>query len=133
MPHWQYYLCCISILGCSISGMVFLIGHEFDIQKELIGKHTILMGHGVLAMFVSISFGAILPVHIKAGWHAKKNRISGIFQLLLLSILCITALLLYYGTESIREINILIHWIIGLIFFLIFLTHMFLKKWKSSN
>jgi len=41
-----------------------------------------------------------------------------------LGTLIITGLLLYYGPASIREIVINIHWIIGLLFFAIFLMHL---------
>jgi len=49
--------------------------------------------------------------------------ISGFSQLIFLLTLLITGALLYYGPQEIRDNVISIHWIVGLVFFAIFLLH----------
>ena len=49
--------------------------------------------------------------------------ISGFSQAGFLLTLLITGALLYYGPEEIREVVIHTHWIVGLVFFAIFLVH----------
>ncbi|OZB47773.1 MAG: hypothetical protein B7X60_05470 [Polynucleobacter sp. 39-45-136] len=72
-------------------------------------------------------------MHIKAGFHSKRKRMSGFSQLGLLLILCGSGLLLYYGPESTRDATILTHWVTGNIFFGVFLMHtVLIPKWRAS-
>ena len=123
MPNWQCWFT-ISVLSiCSLSGIAFLLGHEFHISRALLGNRSILILHGVSAAIALIAFGTVLPFHIKSGLKAKKNLISGISQLFFLTILLITAMLLYYGPEELHEGSEIIHWILGIIFFAVFIFH----------
>jgi O-antigen/teichoic acid export membrane protein len=132
MPNWQRWFT-ISILStCSLSGIVFLLGHEFQISRELFGDRTVLIMHGVSAAVTLIAFGTVLPFHIKAGLKAKKNLISGILQLALLIILTITAMLLYYGPEELHEDSEITHWVLGLIFFMFFIFHIINRSLRLS-
>ena len=123
MPTWQRWFTISVFCICSISGISFLLGHEFQISRATLGNRNILIIHGVSAAITLIAFGTILPFHIKAGLKAKKNLISGVFQLILLLVLVITAMLLYYGPEELHEGSELIHWILGLTFFGFFIFH----------
>ena len=123
MPSWQRWFTISALSICSLSGIAFLLGHEFHISRSILGDHLVLTLHGVGSAFALIAFGTVLPFHIKAGLKSQKNLISGITQLACLSILVITALLLYYGPEEIHEGSELTHWIIGLVFFTFFLLH----------
>jgi hypothetical protein len=123
MPNWQRWFSISVLTICSISGIAFLLGHEFKISRNILGDHNILVIHGVSAAIALIAFGTVLPFHIKAGLKAKKNLISGLSQLALLLILIITAMLLYYGPEELHEGSELTHWILGLVFFGFFIFH----------
>jgi hypothetical protein len=123
MPNWQRWFSISVLTICSISGIAFLLGHEFKISRATLGDHNILVIHGVSAAIALIAFGTVLPFHIKAGLKAKKNLISGLSQLALLLILVITAMLLYYGPEELHEGSELTHWILGLVFFGFFIFH----------
>ena len=128
LAHWQRWFTISTFMFCSISGIAFLAGHEFHLARPTLGTHNVLILHGVAATLVLIAFGTVLPFHLKAGLKAKKNIMSGILQLTLLGILIVTALLLYYGPEEWREGSIQTHWIIGLLFFGIFIFHGVLRK-----
>lgn len=125
MPSWQRWFVTLGILSCSLSGSIYLIGHEFQIQRSTLGSHSILAIHGVAAMIATLALGSALPFHLKSGLKSKRKWISGLSQLGFLGALMITGLLLYYGPASIRETVVNTHWIIGLLFFAIFLLHVF--------
>jgi len=123
MPTWQRSFVIGGMLACSISGSLYLIGHEFQIQRSTLGNHNILAAHGIFAMIATLALGSVLPFHLKAGLKSKKKWVSGFSQLSFLAILLTTGALLYYGPVEIREDVVIIHWVVGLIFFAIFLLH----------
>ena len=123
MPGWQKWFVLFGMLSCSISGTVYLLGHEFQIQRAVIGSSQVLSIHGIAAMLATLALGSALPFHIKAGIKSKRKLLSGISQLCFLCTLMMTGALLYYGPEAIREEAILIHWIVGLFFLMIFVLH----------
>ena len=123
MPAWQRSFVISSMLACSISGSLYLIGHEFQIQRATFGNHTILASHGIFAMIATLALGSVLPFHLKAGLKSKKKWISGFSQLGFLAISLTTGGLLYYGPAQIRDSVVITHWVVGLMFFVIFLLH----------
>jgi hypothetical protein len=134
MPSWQRNFVLLGMLSCSLTGTAYLLGHEFEIQRALLGTHTVLAWHGVAAILASIALGSILPFHLKAGLKSKRKLFSGFCQLGFLVILLISGALLYYGSEEIRESVVLTHWVVGLIFFAIFLLHgVYSKKSQDIN
>lgn len=134
MPSWQRAFVLLSILSCSITGIIYLLGHEFNIYKALLGQHSILAWHGICALLATTALGSALTVHIKAGFHSKRKRISGFSQLGLLLLLCGSGLLLYYGPESLRDATIFTHWVAGNIFLGAFLIHtVTIPKLRSSS
>jgi len=76
--------------------------------------------------------GSIATVHIKAGLVAKKSLVSGFTQLFVLTLLISTGLLLYYGTEEIRDLSVWSHWVLGLIFMPVFVWHAS-KRWRTHS
>ena len=132
MPYWQRWFTITTLCICSVSGIAFLIGHDFHISRSLLGDRNVLIIHGVSAAITLIAFGTVLPFHIKAGLKSKKNLISGISQLVFLVALVITAMLLYYGPEELHEGSELTHWILGLVFFGFFVFHTINRSLKSK-
>jgi len=125
MPSWQRRFVIYGMLACSVTGIMYLLGHQFQIQRSTLGSHGILAAHGVAAMLATLALGSVLPFHIKAGYKSKKQWWSGFSQLGFLAVLMISGALLYYGPEEIRDTTVDTHWIIGLLFFTIFLLHAF--------
>ena len=124
MPHWQRWFVITGMMACSITGSMYLLGHEFQIERSWLGTHNILVAHGIAAMLATLALGSVLPFHLKAGLKSRKKWISGISQLCFLLILLISGALLYYGPEEMRDSAITLHWIIGLLFFAIFSLHL---------
>jgi hypothetical protein len=131
MPAWQRGFVITGMLVCSVTGSAYLLGHEFQIERALLGNHLVLASHGLSAILASIALGSILPFHLKAGYQSKRKRLSGFTQLGFLLILVITGGLLYYGPVELREPTIQLHWLTGLVFFAIFVFHA-MTKWGRS-
>ena len=128
MPNWQRSFVLSGMLACSLSGCLYLLGHEFHIQRTWFGNHTVLAAHGIAAMLAILALGSVLPFHLKAGLKSKKKWLSGFSQLSFLSVLIVTGALLYYGPAEIRDELIQTHWLVGLLFTAIFLIHGFRRS-----
>ena len=133
MPGWQRAFVTVGMFACSITGSTYLLGHEFQIERALLGNHLVLAGHGITAMLASIALGSVLPFHLKAGYQSKRKRFSGFTQLGFLLILLITGGILYYGPAELRELTIQLHWLTGLVFFTIFIFHSLVKWTRNSS
>ena len=134
MPTWQKHFVQIAILSCSLTGLVYLLGHEFHIKRALLGTHSVLAWHGIAAVLASIALGSVLPFHLKAGLKSKRKLWSGLSQLAFLAALLVSGGLLYYGPAEIRDGVIATHWMIGIAFFAIFLIHgVYAKKTTVIN
>ena len=131
MPAWQRGFVITGMLICSVTGSAYLLGHEFQIERALLGNHLVLASHGLSAMLASIALGSILPFHLKAGYQSKRKRFSGFTQLGFLLFLVITGGMLYYGPAELREPTVQLHWLTGLFFFAIFIFHA-MTKWGRS-
>lgn len=127
MPSWQRTFVICGMMTCSVTGLMYLLGHQFQVQRTTLGTHSILAAHGIAAILATLALGSILPFHLKAGFKSKRQWWSGFSQLGFLAALLITAALLYYGPEEIRDSVVDTHWITGLLFFSIFLLHVFSK------
>ena len=127
MPNWQRSFVIGGMLACSLTGLSYLLWHEFQFQLHTLGSHNILVAHGIAAMLATLALGSVLPFHIKAGYKSKRKWLSGFSQLSFLAILLVSGALLYYGPEEIRDGVIELHWIVGLLFFAIFMLHAFQK------
>jgi len=132
MPNWQRVFVISGIFACSVTGLLYLIGHEFQIQRSTFGSHHILAAHGISGMLSAIALGSVLPFHLKAGYKSKRKWLTGFSQLIFLIALIISGALLYYGPEAIRDEVILTHWMVGLLFFAIFMQHAF-NRLSDSN
>ena len=111
------------MLACSISGSLYLLGHEFHIQRTVFGNRNILAAHGIFAILATLALGSVLSFHLKAGIQSKKKWFSGFSQLSFLVTLLTTGVLLYYGPAEIRDSVVVTHWVVGLMFFATFLLH----------
>jgi len=123
MPAWQRSFVIGGMLACSISGSLYLLGHEFQIQRSMLGNRYILAAHGIFAILATLALGSVLSFHLKAGIQSKKKWLSGFSQLSFLGGLLITGALLYYGPANIRDEVVVMHWVVGLVFFATFLLH----------
>lgn len=122
LPFWQSFSTYTIFIICAVSGVLYLLAHEFEIKALAVENHSILVVHGFAAYIFVLLFGALMPNHIKAGWKSKRNRISGGFMIFTKSLLLISGLFLYYGDET-RDAALWVHWVIGVGLLLLFPFH----------
>ena len=122
LPFWQSFSTHAIFLICAISGVLYLLAHEFEIKALRVENHSILIVHGFAAYFFVLLFGAVMPTHIKAGWKNKRNRLSGGLMVAAMALLLVSGLFLYYGDVT-RDAALWVHWVIGCGLVLLFPLH----------
>jgi preprotein translocase subunit SecE len=133
MPGWQRYSTYLILLACACSGVLFFLKQEFHLEGLANIGHSLLVTHGTSSALTLMVFGATMPVHIRISWTTHRNRVSGILMVSVMTILTLTGLLLYYGTEELRENTVILHWLIGFFSLFIFFLHLILGKRKISH
>ncbi len=128
MPAWQRVPTHLILAACALSGVLYFVRHELRIELPGLSGHGVLVAHGMSSAFALLVFGAILPGHLRAAWIAKRNRASGITMIVVMSALMLSGLLLYYGSEEIRDGVVLTHWIVGFSAFAVFALHLVLGR-----
>ena len=122
LPFWQSFFTHTIFIICAVSGVLYLLAHEFEFQSPSITNHSILITHGFTAYFFTLLFGAVIPNHIKSGWHNSRNRVSGSLMIFTMSVLLLSGLFLYYGDET-RDAALWVHWVIGVSLVTLFPFH----------
>lgn len=133
----EYIIYLISVIVI-ISGFLWLyfdffvrIETEFSLQVHPL-QNIFLILHGTSSLFFLILLGSVLPIHVFKAWKTKNNRFSGGFFLLLFGILILTGIGLYYsGVEENRKLLSIIHWVIGILFPIFFVIHIYFGKFKK--
>lgn len=71
--------------------------------------------HGAAAMLVLLVLGTLIPLHIRRGWRAATNRLTGAAMVAAAAILILTGYGLYYaGSDRLREFTAQVHDVLGL-------------------
>lgn len=104
---------------------------EFGIAKNPL-QFPLLKIHGASAFLVMIIFGYFLADHVQKKWHTKKPKAkTGIAMLITVSVMIISAYLLYYLPGGlVRQIDIYIHLFAGFFLPIILFTHIANNKSK---
>jgi hypothetical protein len=75
---------------------------------------TLLMTHGGSAMITLMMLGALIPLHMRYGWRARRNLSTGIAMATVGVVLIVTAFGLYYfGVEGARAVASDVHTWLG--------------------
>lgn len=130
LPRWQEWTVYVSFGLLAASGIAWLVldsfvrvAGEFGPQPHPAERWALVV-HGVVAYAFLIVAGTMVPVHIVAGWNARRNLKSGLAFTGTLLLLVLTALGLYYlGDELVRPQVSIGHWIAGLVALPLLLIH----------
>ena len=133
----EYIIYLISVIVI-ISGFVWLyfdffvrVETEFSLQVHPM-QNIFLILHGSSSIIFLIIFGSVLPIHVYKAWKIKNNRLSGGSFLLLFTILILTGIGLFYSAvEDNRRILSVLHWVIGILFPIFFVIHIYFGKFKK--
>jgi len=103
------------------TGGLWLLFHYFARTQGQFGEtaHPLevwwLRLHGGCAMLVLVVIGSLLPVHVRRGWHLRKNLLAGWVLGMLALLLIASGYALYYvGNETTRPWISAFHWMLGL-------------------
>ena len=120
----------------AVTGAVFLTGavwawlHWFARVEGEFGLEPhpaaawLIRAHGAAAMAMLIVLGTLLPIHVKRGWQAGQNRLTGAGLLTVFALLTVSGYGLYYsGGENVRAFTSLAHTWIGLLLPAILAAH----------
>ena len=132
----EYVIYLISVIVI-ISGLLWLyfdffirVETEFSLQVHPL-QNIFLILHGSSSIIFLIILGSVLPIHVYKAWKIKNNRLSGGFFLLLFTILILTGIGLFYSAvEDNRRILSVLHWVIGILFPIFFVIHIYFGKFK---
>ena len=115
--RWVY----ASGIALFASGALWLLFHYFVHVHGEFGErpHALevwwLRLHGAAAMLMLAVLGSLLPVHVRRGWHQRKNLVAGSTLATLALLLIISGYALYYfGSEETRPWISAFHWLLGL-------------------
>jgi len=125
-----------------LSGVVWLVLHyfcgavgEFGVMSNPL-ESKVLCIHGVAAFGFAFIFGNIWAIHVKFGIQKKykKNFKSGVMNALLVTILIMTGLLLYYaGNDMVRITASVMHWVCGILLFVVIVLHVLMGKYRKRK
>ena len=115
--RWIYW----SSAALFTTGGLWLLFHYFARTHGQFGEtaHPLevwwLRLHGGCAMLVLVVIGSLLPVHVRRGWHLRKNLLAGWVLGSLALLLVASGYALYYvGNETTRPWISVFHWVLGL-------------------
>lgn len=121
LPKWHERLVYSTAGLLTATGIAWLLlDRFFKVEGEFGPEQSpalpwLLFGHGVLAYVFLVVAAMLLPVHVRLGWNALRNRLSGLVLITIGTVLAATGLLLYYASvDGLRSASSTAHWIVGL-------------------
>lgn len=109
LGKWHRWFVIGALVLVSVSGVLWFVLHDVMDRAPDELLHELLVAHGVTAYASAIAFGSVLPVHVVAGWRYRRHLFSGLTVVLILTLLVVSALLLYYGGEQTQAWARLLH------------------------
>lgn len=112
LHRWSLYV----IWGViSISGLYFAFSQDWKMQTPTDLTVNTLKIHGVFAMFMLLTIGSLLSMHVKISLHRRRNLLSGVTVLSIMLLLSFSGTGLYYSPESWHETVKWLHIWVGII------------------
>jgi predicted small integral membrane protein len=119
-----------------ITGAGWLVADQLKEGGEIWQEAAanLLMLHCGAAMLALMLLGALVPVHLRHAWRARKNRATGVVMATLNTTLIVTAFGLYYvGSDFWRPWVSRIHYGLGLALPVLLLVHVLLGRRTADN
>ena len=123
-----------------MTGLVWWVLHDFmQVRTEFgTGPHPLeswaLKLHGLASMISLVVLGTLLPLHVRRGWHSRRNRTSGSGLLAVMLLLTLSGYALYYTShESIRSLASFGHKWIGLLLPVVISVHIWIGRRTSTS
>lgn len=139
LPKWHEWLVYLTVGLLTLSGLAWLWLDKFGkVQGEFGPEQSpalpwLLLVHGVVAYAFLIVAAMLVPVHVRLGWNALRNRVSGLTLVGFGLVLAVTGLLLYYATtEGLRALSSTAHWVVGIALPIALAVHIVRGKRSSA-
>jgi len=114
LGRWHRRFVLAILILVAVSGLLWFVLHDMMGREANEVLRTLLIVHGVTAFGTAIAFGSLLPLHIFVGCRQRRNLVTGLGLALVMTVLIVSALLLYYGGEETRRWARLIHLWVGI-------------------
>ncbi|MEK6637280.1 MAG: hypothetical protein AABY88_04270 [Pseudomonadota bacterium] len=105
-----------------LTGAAWVLLHYFGEIAGEFGPETnpaqpwLLRIHGLVLIPAILVGGSLLTVHIPKGWKDKSQKIGGIVLTVFFASLIISGYMLYYiGSDDLRNLSSMFHWIVGIL------------------
>ena len=108
-----------------LSGVAWMVLH-WGLPHDGVhpGEPWALRLHGAAALLTLVMLGTLVPLHIKRGWQARRNRGHGLVIMTVNLVLMVTGYALYYaGDEQWRFMSRWMHIVIGLLLPVVIVWH----------
>jgi hypothetical protein len=99
---WHRWLCYAVWLLLCVTGVWWWWDQDLQMNDPTERASLLMKVHGMAAAVVLVLFGSLLSTHVRVAWQRKRNRVSGVLALLLMTVLGLTGLGLYYANEDTR-------------------------------
>jgi len=134
-PGWQRRAVHLSVLALVLTGVAWLVPHYLmgsagDLGASLPhpAERWALRLHGISAYAFLLVLGSIAGSHSVAAWRLRRHRTSGSLLLGTALLLAMTALVLYYGSESVHSVTSALHWGVGLLMLPLLWLHVLIAR-----
>lgn len=117
--RWWFYSVFAALFISGAAWLAILLTQRSSDAESSIhpAQPTLMKLHGAAAMAALFLLGVLLPLHIRRGWKAGRNRSTGSVLIALCALLIVSGYALYYvGDEHTRHLSAVIHDALGVIF-----------------
>jgi hypothetical protein len=126
IPFLVSVLITLLLTGVLLTPTTLTFRLAWEVAWRLEGDHRVWITavHTMLSFIMLMTFGALWPAHIRAGWRMKANLISGVAMSIVIMILALSGLgILYAGGESFSVIAAVSHLVLGYLLIFCFPYH----------
>jgi hypothetical protein len=88
----------------ALSGFTWFVLRDVLDHEPGDADHLALIVHGVFASAATFALGTVVSSHVGLAWQSRRHLKSGLLLLTAFSLLIITGLGLYYGSEDMRQL-----------------------------
>lgn len=133
LPKVQRWATYLVLAAVAVSGLAWSLLHDFLQWDWMSTERRLLILHGVVAAAALIVIGGLLPLHVRLAWRIRRNLMSGITSLAIISTLALTGLLLYYGGEEWRDCVRWTHLGAGIVATLLIPVHVWMGRRRAAR
>lgn len=126
LAFWQKTAVFSTVTAVGLSGLFWFILHDVAGEDWSDSARVLLMLHGISSYALLVAIGSLLPLHVRSGWRHGRNIVTGVTVTAIMTILGVTALMLYYGGDETQVVAKWVHLACGFCCFVLFPAHAFL-------